>query len=362
MEQLKRTPLYDRHRDLEALIAPFGGWEMPIQYGGIIAEHGWCREKAALFDICHMGEFLFQGDFESNGLEDVFSFSVKTIPVGRSRYGFLLNERGGIIDDLIVFRLAEERAMVVTNAATIANDFAVINRRLSGGSFSDITDITGKLDVQGPFSRDVMQSFFGERIATLPYFRSIEMDILGVKALVSRTGYTGELGYEIFISADRVCELWDLLQKDERVRPAGLGARDMLRLEVGYALYGSDIDESITPLEAGLEAFVNFDKEFIGREALLNQRREGLSRTKAAFLVDGRRAPRHEYLIFSGEETVGRVTSGVFSPMLGRGIGIGFVRPGLAEIGTPLSIRHERVSLAATVCELPFYKGGSLRA
>jgi aminomethyltransferase len=362
METLKQTPLIDRHRNLKALIAPFGGWEMPIQYEGIIAEHGWCREKAALFDICHMGEFLYQGDFESCGLEDVFSFSVRTIPVGRSRYGFLLNERGGIIDDLIVFRLADDKAMIVTNAATISKDFSVINGRLRGGSFTDITDETGKLDLQGPLSRQILVDHFGEQIAAIPYFKNSVMKILGVSAIVSRTGYTGELGYEIFLPAERAGDLWDLLLKDERVRPAGLGARDMLRQEVGYALYGNDIDEATTPLEAGLEAFVNFDREFIGRDALLRQKREGLTRVKAAFMVDGRRAPRHDYSIFSGEETVGRVTSGVFSPTLGRGIGIGFVKPELATPGTRLGIRHERISLEATVCELPFYRDGSLRS
>ncbi len=259
-DQLQATPICGRHRALNALMAPFGGWDMPIQYEGIIAEHSWCRTKASLFDICHMGEFLFQGDFDESGLEDVFTFSVKTIPVGRSRYGFLLNEQGGIIDDLIVFRLAEDKVMIVVNAATAPKDFAAIKGRLRGGVFTDITAATGKLDIQGPLSRDVMVALFGKEVATIPYFKFITMNILGVEAIVSRTGYTGELGYEIFIPSDKVCELWDLFLQDERVKPAGLGARDVLRLEVGYSLYGSDIDEETTPLEAGLEGFVNFDK------------------------------------------------------------------------------------------------------
>jgi aminomethyltransferase len=361
MEQLQQTPLCGRHRDLKALMAPFGGWDMPIQYEGIIAEHGWCRNKAALFDICHMGEFLFEGDFEAGGLEDVFTFSVKSIPVGRSRYGFLLNEQGGVIDDLIVFRLGEEKAMIVVNAATIAKDFAAIKSRLRGGSFTDISTATGKLDVQGPLARQVLVAAFGERIAAIPYFTFITMDILGVEAIVSRTGYTGELGYEIFIPSAKVTELWDLLLKDERVKPAGLGARDVLRLEVGYSLYGSDIDETITPLEAGLEGFVNFHKSFVGKEALLRQKEQGLSRSKVAFEVAGRRSPRHHYEICFSGENVGAVTSGVFSPMLGQGIGIGFVTPEVAAIGAPLTIRHERVTMEATICELPFYLGGSLR-
>jgi aminomethyltransferase len=187
------------------------------------------------------------------------------------------------------------------------------------------------------------------------------MKILGCDAVVSRTGYTGELGYEIFLPAEKTAELWDLLLIDQRVKPAGLGARDVLRLEVGYSLYGSDIDEGTTPLEAGLEGFVNFGKRFVGREALLKQKAEGVSRQKVAFQVSGRRSPRHHYEIVSGQQQVGSVTSGVFSPMLACGIGIGFVTAGAYPIGKTLTIRHERVSMEAAVCELPFFKGGSLR-
>jgi aminomethyltransferase len=361
MEQLQITPLNNRHRDLQALMAPFGGWDMPIQYDGIIAEHIWCRNHAAIFDICHMGEFLFQGDFDADGLEDVFTFSVKSIPVGRSRYGFLLNELGGIVDDLIVFRLADDKVMIVVNAGTAPKDFEVISERLSGGAFVNISAETGKVDIQGPLSREVMVAAFGEQVAAIPYFKFISMNILGVEAIVSRTGYTGELGYEIFLPAENTVELWDLLLKDERVRPAGLGARDVLRLEVGYSLYGNDIDESTTPLEAGLDGFVNFDKNFIGKDVLLKQREQGVARKKVAFMTSNRRAPRHDYDIFSGVEKVGTATSGVYSPMVGCGIGLGFVNPELAALGTVLDISHERISMTATVCNLPFFTGGSLR-
>lgn len=362
MEQLQFTPLVNRHREMKALMAPFGGWEMPIQYEGIIAEHSWCRNNAALFDICHMGEFMFQGDFEASGLEDVFTFSVKTIPVGRSRYGFLLNDLGGIVDDLIVFRLADDKAMIVVNAGTAPKDFAVISKRLSGGSFTNITAETGKLDIQGPLAREVMVAAFGEQLAAIPYFRFITMNILGVEAIVSRTGYTGELGYEIFLPAEKAVELWDLLLRDERVKPAGLGARDVLRLEVGYSLYGNDIDETTSPLEAGLEGFINFDKNFVGKEALLKQSKQGLARKKVAFQTSSRRAPRHDYEIHSGGERIGTATSGVFSPMVGCGIGLGFVRPEFAANGSVLEICHERISMIATVCDLPFYAEGSLRS
>jgi aminomethyltransferase len=334
---------------------------MPIQYEGIIAEHRWCREKAALFDICHMGEFIFTGDIVADGLEGIFTFSVATIPVGRSRYGFLLNERGGIIDDLIVFRLAENQAMIVTNAATAPNDFKMINERLRGGELRDVSATTAKLDLQGPLAREVITSHLDPAIAKLPYFKFMPTSILGVDALVSRTGYTGELGYEIFLPTEKVVELWQQLLTDERVKPAGLGARDLLRLEMGYSLYGNDLAEDITPLEASLGAFVNFDKAFVGKAALQAQMEQGLTRTKVSFKVNSRRTPRHDYSILAGETPVGHVTSGVFSPMLGCGVGLGLVKPNAAAVGTNLIVTDGKATMEATVCELPFYTGSSLR-
>lgn len=361
-EILQQTPLHGRHCALGALMAPFGGWDMPIQYEGIIAEHRWCREQAALFDICHMGEFLFKGDLVVSGLEDMFTFSVTAIPVGRSRYGFLLNEQAGIIDDLIVFRLADDQVMIVVNAATAPNDFAVIRSRLSGGEFLDITAATAKLDLQGPKSREVLAALLGGWVAEIPYFKFVQQTVLGVQAIVSRTGYTGELGYEIFLPVDSVVELWDKLLADPRVQPAGLGARDVLRLEVGYSLYGSDIDVTTTPLEADLAAFVKMDKQFVGKDALLRQEEPLLKKCKIAFKVNSRRTPRHGFGIFAGEQQIGEVTSGVFSPMLGCGIGLGYVDPGHAAIGTSLIIKQDRTVLEAAVCALPFYDGGSLRS
>ncbi len=363
MEDLKATPLRAHHEGLKALMAPFGGWLMPIQYAGIIAEHKWCREQAALFDICHMGEFLFKGDIEAQGLENVFTFSVKGIPVGRSRYGFLLNDRGGVIDDLIVFRLAEDEVMIVVNAATIDNDFSVIRSRLrQDAQLTDVSAQTAKLDLQGPLSREVLVELFGSEIGAIPFFKFIKTRILGVDAIVSRTGYTGELGYEIFLPASKVTELWELLLKDGRVAPAGLGSRDLLRLEVGYSLYGSDLDEATTPLAAGLAAFVNLDKEFVGKDALLKERQAGAEKVKIAFRVNSRRAPRHHYQIFHEGAQVGSVTSGAFSPMLSCGIGMGFVKPEATALGSKLVIKHDKVEMEAVVVELPFYTGGSLRA
>ena len=361
-EALHLTPLHSRHRALGALMAPFGGWDMPIQYEGILAEHRFCREQAALFDICHMGEFLFTGNIEASGLEDLFTFSVTAIAPGRSKYGFLLNERGGILDDLILFRLGLNEVMIVVNAATTPNDFRVIQSRLRGGQLSDISALTAKLDLQGPRSREVLVDLLGGWVADIPYFRFVRQTVLDAPAIVSRTGYTGELGYELFLPTDKVGELWDQLLVDKRVKPAGLGARDVLRLEVGYPLYGSDIDESTTPIEAGLEGFVNFNKQFVGREALLKQQQEETTCRRIAFRVNSRRAPRHGYDIQISGRKVGEVTSGVFSPMLGCGIGIGYVQGGAPALGSKLSICKEQVVLDGFVCDLPFYAGGSLRA
>jgi len=361
--KLNETPLTERHLSRKALMAPFGGWNMPIQYEeGILAEHRWCREKAALFDICHMGEFLYRGDFSSGGLEDIFTFSVSSIPEGRSRYGFLLNKNGGVIDDMIVFRLGKDEAMIVVNAATAANDFAIISERLKGDAeFTDISSATGKIDLQGPLARNVLSDLFGPEAASLAYFRFIQMEILGSRAIVSRTGYTGELGYEIFFPAEKTPELWDRILADPRVKPAGLGARDLLRLEMGYSLYGNDIDETINPLEAGLSAFVDLGKEFVGKQSLLLIKEKGLERGKVAFRVESRRSPRNGYELWKDDRNIGVVTSGCFSPTLGCGIGLGLATSENCEPGTKLVIRHGSISMEATACDLPFYKNGSVR-
>ncbi|MGA7827311.1 MAG: glycine cleavage system aminomethyltransferase GcvT [Geobacteraceae bacterium] len=362
MDPLKKTPLLVEHERLSARLSPFGGWLMPLQYDGILAEHCWCRESAALFDTCHMGQLLFHGELATAGIERLFSFRLDTIPVGRCRYGFLLNEQGGIVDDLTVYRLAEDRLMLVVNAGPEEKDFAAIQAGLSSAAnFEDRTGRSGKLDLQGPRSREIMVEHFGTEIEKIPFFGFRTLTLIGAEAIVSRTGYTGELGYEIYCDNDQVVALWQLLLEDGRVRPAGLGARDLLRLEMGYSLYGNDLNETTTPLEAGLERFVDFSRDFIGREALIRQQSEGVGRVKAAFQVDSRRSPRHGYGIFRQGERVGTVTSGAFSPMLGCGIGMGYVRPAAAVVGTSLKVGQEGLSLEATVVELPFYREGSLR-
>lgn len=355
---LKQTPLTDEHRRLGAKLAPFGGWLMPIQYAGIIAEHQWTRREVSVFDICHMGEFFIRGDAEKSGLNKIVTFDVRAMPVGRCRYGFALNDAGGVIDDLIIYRIAKEEWMVVTNAATIAGDEEQFRRHLSpGADFKNASDATGKLDVQGPKSLDVMKKLIGPGVAELGYYSFRHFNLLGEKIIVSRTGYTGELGYEIYISSGKVEAAWKLLLGENAVRPAGLGARDTLRLEMCYPLYGQDMTAETTPFEAGMKRFVDLKKDFIGKAALLAKKTD---RHFIYFTADSRRAPRHNYRIVKDGRDIGAVTSGSFSPSLSVGIGMGYVAAA-CPAGTAIVLKDNDVEIRAIVTERPFYKNGTAK-
>jgi aminomethyltransferase len=362
MQNLLKTPLYQEHQKLNAQIAPFGHWSMPIQYSGILSEHKACRESAALFDICHMGEFYFKGDIAGSGIEKVFTISVSGIPLRKCKYALMLNENGGIIDDSILYRLSEDELMIVVNSETINKDFNIIKYNLSRkAEFKNISEATAKLDLQGPLSRDVLAEHFGQKMNEIPYFGFIETEFFHTKALISRTGYTGELGYEIYLDNWKVIDLWRDLLSDSRVKPAGLGARDILRLEMGYSLYGNDIDENTTPVEAGLEFAVNYNKDFTGKPVLLKQKENGTEKVKIAFRADSRRSPRQHYQIMSGGRTAGEVTSGAFSPGLSSGIGLGYVMPEYAKPGSAITLNHDAIEIEAKITELPFLKNGSLK-
>jgi aminomethyltransferase len=359
---LKSTPLAGRHKDLGAKLDSFKGWFMPIQYQGIIAEHNWTRNSVSLFDVCHMGEFLIYASPDKLEKEKVFSFQLLSMASGTCKYGFLLNKEGGIIDDLIAYRLSEDRWQIVVNAATRDKDFIHINTALSGyGEIHDISDKTAKLDLQGPASRDVLKEIAGEGIAALEYYQFNTFKVLGCESIISRTGYTGELGFEIYIDISYAVDIWNRVLEDKRVRPAGLGARDTLRLEMGFPLYGQDIDDSTTPLEAGLGFFIDFSKDFIGKNALLEQRKEGLNRKFISFISDTRRSPRHGDKIYSEQKYVGDVTSGSFSPSLGLGIGMGYIENGYDWQGAHIFLKNEKTQLAAQITEKPFYKKGTAR-
>jgi len=345
-------------------MSPFGDWLMPIQYpDGIIAEHHWTRRSAGLFDTCHMAMFAITGDAETTGLEYALTCSVNSLPVGGCRYGFMLNEVAGIVDDAVVMRLGRDDWMLVVNAATAERDeqhLCAVMRRPD--AVRSMAAETGKLDLQGPLSREVLRPLVPPGILdTLGYYRAVRTRMLDMGVVVSRTGYTGELGYELFVPRDRVTGVWRALLEDRRVRPAGLGARDTLRLEMGYPLYGQDIAADTTPLEAGLERFVDMRKGFLGNNALIEQWAGGIRRRLVGFRTDSRRSPRHGYHVHAGGRAVGSVTSGSFAPSLGCGIALGYVEKAYADPGIGVVITDGRIELPAIVTEPPFYRDGTAR-
>jgi aminomethyltransferase len=342
-------------------MAPFGGWMMPIQYQGILAEHAHTRQGVCVFDICHMGEFMLQADPVLSGFDRLVTQNITTMPFGSCRYGFILNEQAGILDDLIVYRINQTSWMIVVNAATIAGDFAHLKENLAAEcSLEDVSNKMAKLDVQGPQSLEVLKDIFGQELGQLNYYTFSEFKIFDQKScIVSRTGYTGELGYEIYIANDYAVKLWELLLKDPRVKPAGLGCRDTLRLEMGYPLYGQDLDTLHTPLAAGLSKFVDFSKDFMGREALIKEQKKAPLEHLIYFQADSRRAPRHGFTILDKTRKIGMVTSGSFSPSLGVGIGMGYVT-GNVDIGAQLIIKQEATEISVKVVARPFLQKTSL--
>lgn len=372
-ETLKQTPLYNEHVALNARIVPFGGWEMPVQYEGILAEYEHTRKAVTLFDTCHMGEFLVHGDCRESGLDALVTMAITDMPVHSCRYGMLLNDQGGVIDDLVVFREGPEEWFIVVNGATTAKDARHFRERLKQPqTFKDISSEIGKVDVQGPLSRQILADLV-PGIEKLAYYTFDSFNLLGETVRVSRTGYTGELGYEIYSSSKTVTAIWRKLLKNPDVKPAGLGARDMLRLEVGYSLYGHELSEMITPPEAGLTRFVDFTKDFVGKGALLKQQKEGPRRRIAGFISETRRAPRRDNKIYAaaGEEIgvvtsvppapIGIVTSGTFSPHCQRGIGLGLVPIGLASTGQKIYFGDDNTKNLAIISSRTFYPNGSLK-
>ncbi|HRZ39747.1 MAG TPA: glycine cleavage system aminomethyltransferase GcvT [Candidatus Omnitrophota bacterium] len=359
---LKQTPIYDDHLRLQAKMVPFGGWDMPVQYESIIAEYGAVRQDVAVFDICHMGEFILEGDAGAIGLDRIVTQSLSDLPVQSCRYGAMLNEKGGVIDDLIVFRLRPERWMLVVNGATIEKDKDHILKHLkTPGCFEDISDRTGKLDVQGPRSREFLKPLLAG-IEKLSYYTFDEFSLLGERVTVSRTGYTGELGYEIYCPSDKVVGFWKKLL-DLGAQPAGLGARDVLRIEMGYSLYGHELDDGRSPLEAGLNPFICWEKDFIGKSALLKEKEAGVKLKIICFVSDSRRSPREGQDLFDANGLcIGKVSSGTFSPALSRGIGLAFVKRGSVGAGDRVSFGQDQIRTPAQVVSRPIYKSGSLKS
>ena len=334
---------------------------MPIQYDGIIAETLHTRKAASCFDICHMGEFLIKGECKRSGLDNLMSAGLLDLRIGSCRYSPMLNEDGGVIDDLIIYRKAREEWMIVVNAATVQKDKDHMLKHLSGSAeFSDLSGHLGKIDIQGPASKDIVLTL-APGASRLNYYTFIQTNILGEKNIVSRTGYTGELGFEIYTSIHKVESVWTALLKDKRVKPAGLGCRDVLRLEMGYSLYGQDIDETTTPLEAGLEKFIDWGKDFIGKSSLLKQKAAGLNKSRIFLKTLTRRSPRHNHRIYLEGNPVGIITSGTFSPHLEKGIGMGFAQNINLDENQKISVGDENLKIEAVITGRPFLKNTSLK-
>lgn len=355
MEELLKTPLYDKQQKLNTKNVSFCGWDMPIQFDGIIAEHGYCRNDVALFDTSHMGEFFFKGDIKTSGINEATSVNIEALAVGKCKYGFLLNDKGGVIDDLIIYRLSDDELMIVVNAATRENDLKTIQSRINNASLEDRSMQYAKLDVQGPRSKEILENYFGGTLDELGFFSFAQTKLFDSDCILSRTGYTGELGFELYVDNATSVKLWDALIADG-AKPAGLGARDILRLEMGYSLYGNDLSETITPLEANLGKFVNLKRDYFGKDALVKQKEEGLQRVLLPFTTTTRRSARKDFEVYQNDKKVGFVTSGAFSPILNVGVGLAMIDTEGFDQSQSIELRDARSSLEANITTLPFIK------
>ena len=362
-DQLHSTALLDVHRTLGARLIEFGGWLMPVQYAGILEEHRAVRERAGLFDLSHMGELFVEGDDAGDGLAAALITDPRTLAVGRAQYSMICAPDGGVIDDLIVYRLGPERFLVVANAgnATIVSDELATRLGRWRAVLDDRSLATSLVAIQGPRAAEVLAPLTDVDLAGLRYYAIAEGHVAGIPALVARTGYTGEDGFEVFVDWGRGPAIWEALASAGReagVIACGLGARDTLRLEAGMPLYGNELDRETNPYDAGLGRVVKLDKpgDFVGREALARIAKDGPAKQLVGMVVTGRGIARHGYPVLDGERRTGVVTSGTHSPTLGKPIAMAYVTPGDEAPGTILSVAIREQPITAEVVPLPFYK------
>jgi aminomethyltransferase len=364
---LKRTPLHDEHVRLGGKIVPFAGFEMPVQYpAGITAEHRAVRETAGLFDVSHMGEFIVRGPQALDLVQRITINDASKVEVGQAQYSAMCLETGGMVDDLLVYRYAD-RYMLVVNASNLEKDWAWVTSHAADldVELEDVSDATALLALQGPAAREILRPLVDIDLDAVTYYRFTTGKVAGIPGTIAGTGYTGEDGFELYLPSEHAVSVWTALMKAGKgagLAPAGLGARDSLRLEMGYALYGNELDADHTPLEAGLAWITKLDKdEFVGRDALLAQKKEGMRRRLVGITLGERAFPRHGYPIVSSGEPVGVVTSGTVSPSLGIGVAMGYVPSKLGAPGTKLQVDARGRSLDAVVTRPPFYTEGSIR-
>jgi aminomethyltransferase len=360
---LKRTPLYEQHKALGGRMVEFGGWEMPVQYSSILEEHQAVRNNAGLFDVSHMGEFKVEGAGSLPFLQHLVPNDVSRLAIGQALYTQLILPNGNTIDDLLIYHLDENHYMLVVNAANIEKDFAWIQEQAQ--HFPDVavfnqSDTTALLALQGPKAEAILQPLTDVDLSTIRYYHFAPGTVDGAHCIISRTGYTGEDGFELYCAPVEVPKLWkDLLKagKEQGLKPAGLGARDTLRLEAAYCLYGHELDEQTNPLEANLGWTVKLNKgEFIGREALQKVKQEGPQKKLVGIEMVERGIPRGGYTIYLNEQPIGILTSGAPGPTVGKNIGMGYVKPEYATAGQPVQIDIRGKRTAAKIAALPFYK------
>ncbi len=361
---MKETPLTQVHRAQGAKLVDFAGWLMPMQYTGVIDEYQAVRQGVGLFDVSHMGRIAVSGNQAESFLQWVTTNDCGRLAVGQAQYSMVCQESGGILDDIFLYKIGEAEFLVCVNASNRLKILEWFQKHQQANfpdtSICDQSESLAQIAIQGPLSKDLLRNLLGSIVETLPPRHCLTLEKNGASGLLSRTGYTGEIGYEWYLSADQAASVWEELFKagePNQVKPAGLGARDLLRLDVGYLLYGNDINEQTTPLEAGAGWVVSWQKgEFEGRAALLKQKEQGISRTLVGFELAGRGVPRHGMEILKDGETVGTVTSGNFSPILQKGIGLGSLPPHLSGEGTELAINIRGKQVRAQVVKPPFYK------
>ncbi len=361
--QLKRTPLYERHRALGARLVEFGGWEMPVQYSGILEEHQAVRTRAGLFDVSHMGEFKVEGQDALAFLHYLVPNDVARLAVHQALYTQLCLPTGNVIDDLLIYRLAEQHYMLVVNAANIDKDLAWVQgqmRHFAHVTVTDQSDTTALLALQGPAAIDILQPLTEVDLQSIRYYHCAAGGVDGVNCIISRTGYTGEDGFELYCAAVDVGKLWDDILEAGKPRgllPAGLGARDTLRLEAGYCLYGHELDEQTNPLEARLGWTVKLNKEsFIGRAALRQVKEQGPQRLLVGVELLERGVPRGGYVLYAQDRQIGSLTSGAPGPTIRKNIGMGYVEAAYANEDQQVLVDIRGKRLAAKIVALPFYK------
>ncbi len=361
VQRPKRTPLYPVHRRLGAKMVEFAGWEMPVQYRGVIEEHLAVRSRAGLFDVSHMGEVEVRGPHAMDLCQRVTPNDISRMKVGQAQYNLLLNENGGIVDDVVVYRLGEDHFLICVNAANTDKDFQWIKGKSEGkAEVQDTSSRYVQVALQGPSAEKILQRLTPLRLEAIQSFHFSFGEISAIHCLVARTGYTGEDGFELYCDPNQGERLWECLVdagKDVGLQPAGLGARDTLRLERAFPLYGHELDETTTPLEAGLEWVTKLSKEsFLGREALLRQKREGVRRKLVGLEMIEPGIARSHYSIFKHGQPIGEVTSGTKSPTLGRSIALGYVSAEEARVGNAVEVEIRSRRVGARIISLPFYR------